>query len=312
MDAIRLSVLIACLNAQQTLGAQLEALATQDCPVPWELLICDNGSTDDTAAVVERYADRLPVRLIDAGARRGAAAARNVGARSARGEWLAFCDADDVVAEDWLATVCAALTEHRFVAGRFDGELLNSARARRSRPLDQQTGLQGGTDGTLPHAGAGNMGIHREVFLAVGGFDPSVPCLEDTDLCWRVQRTGVELVFVPEVVVHVRLRSTWRAMYRQGRDYGRAYADLQGRQATSPDVVPGRVDGAGGDGGHVPASPRTGPVARLSGLVTAWLGTPPSLARLVWQWGWHRGYHAAVAERRNRPAVEGPPRTGWS
>ena len=296
MDAaIRLSVLIACLNAQETLGDQLEALAGQPCPVPWELLVCDNGSTDGTAAVVERYADRLPVRLVDAGARRGAAAARNVGARLARGEWLAFCDADDVVAEDWLATVCAALTDHRFVAGRFDGERLNTARARRSRPLDQQTGLQGGSDGTLPHAGAGNMGIHRAVFLAVGGFDPAVPCLEDTDLCWRVQRTGVELVFVPRLVVHVRLRATWQAMYRQGVDYGRAHADLQSRHALSPSAAPD-------------AAVAAGVIRRLRGLVAAWFGTPPSLARFVWQWGWHRGFHAATAASRKGHVPSGPPR----
>ncbi|MFZ0160056.1 MAG: glycosyltransferase, partial [Kineosporiaceae bacterium] len=229
---IQLSVLIACLNAERTVGAQLEALASQDCPVPWEVIVCDNGSVDGTAAVVERYRERLPVHVVDASARRGPGAARNIGARAARGAWLAFCDADDVVAQDWLTTLCAALGAHVFVAGRFEGERLNGARARRARPLDQQAGLQRGPDGGLPHAGAGNMGIHREVFQGVGGFDPDVDCLEDTDLCWRVQRTGVPLEFVPGLIVHVRLRSTLGGMFRQGYAYGRAHAVLDARHAT--------------------------------------------------------------------------------
>src|SRR5512140_3870131 len=90
-----LSVIIACLNAATTLGTQLDALARQSSPVPWELLICDNGSTDATVAVALRYQDRIPgLRVVDASGVRGAGAARNQGAEEARGEWLAFCDAD--------------------------------------------------------------------------------------------------------------------------------------------------------------------------------------------------------------------------
>jgi glycosyltransferase involved in cell wall biosynthesis len=291
-EEIGLTVVIACLNSEGTIGAQLEALAEQQCPVSWELLVCDNGSTDGTAQVaqrcLERYGERLPLVLLDASVRRGAGSARNLGAAHARGRWLAFCDADDVVADDWLAQMCSALERYSFVGGRFEGERLNSARTLRSRSLDQQEGLQNSPAVTaLPHAGAGNMGIHRELFARIGGFDPTVPCLEDTDLSWRVQQLGVVLHYVPEVVVHVRLRSARRDMYRQGLAYGQAHALLEHRH--------GDLHHGADDGVRIVASTGfRGPRALLS----AWLGQRPSIGRLVWQLGWHRGYHEAVKGRQ--------------
>ncbi len=276
---VRLSVVIACLDAQDTIGVQLEALARQVLPLPdgagWEVLVCDNGSTDRTLEVVQGYRSRLPLRVIHASARRGAGAARNAGARAASGTWLAFCDADDEVAPGWVAAMADGLRRHAFVAGRFDSARLNGRRARRSRPVDQTTGLQrssGLVD--LPHAGAGNMGMHRELFLSLGGFDPEVRCLEDTDLSWRAQRAGAELVYLPEAVVHVRLRSTLPAMYAQGRAYGGAHAALESRYAA-------------------PASEGGGRPASSAGL-RAWLAGRPSLGRLVWQLGWHRGHRSAA------------------
>jgi glycosyltransferase involved in cell wall biosynthesis len=252
--------------------------------VPWELLICDNGSQDATIAVVEGFKDRLPLTLVDASAQRGPGAARNTGAERARGRWLAFCDADDVVGHDWLARMCAALERYPFVAGRFEGHLLNDARTLRSRALDQQEGLQlAATGDCLPHAGAGNMGIHRTLFLRVNGFDPTLSYLEDTDLSWRVQKLGVALEYVDDVLVHVRLRSSLVAMFQQGRNYGAAHAELRRRHGGLGQHIGTQVASL-----VVPSDGRG-----LRALVEAWVGSEPSLGRLVWQIGWHRGYRRA-------------------
>ena len=198
----------------------------------WELLICDNGSRDGTVALAQSWADRLPLRVVVADSIPGAGPARNAGVEAARGEWIGFCDADDEVADGWLTELCTALELHPFVAGRFEGERLNSARTLRSRALDQQDGLQLSSPTVgLPNAGGGNLGIHRSVFLAVGGFDTAVRYLQDTDLCWRVQLAGHPLVFIPDLVVHVRLRARLRDMYRQGRNYGASLASLERRYA---------------------------------------------------------------------------------
>ncbi len=219
-----LSVVIAAYNAAHTLGEQLESLALQQPAQGWEILVCDNGSTDGTRELVRAWEKDLPaLRLLDASARRGPAAARNEGARHATGRSLLFCDADDVVGQGWVRAMQEALRSHTFVAGRLEWQRLNDAELLRARPLPQQgAGLQVSTlIPGLRHAGAGNMGIRRELFLRVGGFCVDAPTLEDTDLCWRVQLAGQPLVEVPEAVVHVRLRPSVRGTVRQAFSYGR-------------------------------------------------------------------------------------------
>lgn len=303
-----LSVIIACLNAERTLGAQLEALASQECPVPWELLLCDNGSTDGSLVVAESFRRRIPgLRVVDAAAWPGAGPARNLGVRHARGEWVAFCDADDVVAGDWLAAICRALAQHPFVAGRFRGDRLNGARVLRSRPMPQRCALQVSDFGArLPHAGGGNMGIHRDAFLRLGGFDPAVRWLEDTDFSWRAQRDGIPLAFCPDVVVHVRLRRTFRSMYVQGWQYGVAHAVLEERYRRGPEPAAGAVvatDAAGvdRDGAGVARGPVPERVAPWEWLVDHLVG-----GRLWWRAGWVVGHRRQRRLQREAPAVRPP------
>jgi hypothetical protein len=277
-----LSVIIACLDGEDTLGTQLHALAVQPCPVPWELILCDNGSTDGTVALAESYRSRLPeLRIIDASAVRGAGPARNYGVQVARGRWVAFCDADDEVASDWLTTMAAALRDHRFVAGRFEKYRLNATRVLRSRPLQQQDELQSSDIGAgMSHAGGGNMGMHRADFLRIGGFDPQIRWLEDTDLSWRAQLSGIPLSFCPEVVVHVRLRNTFRTMYVQGYQYGLAHAWLEERYGR-----PG-VRGAQG------ACSVKGPEGASHGVHSLWARFVDHViaGRLAWRAGWVAGH----------------------
>lgn len=263
---VELTVVVAAFDAEATLGAQLDALAAQCVPFAWELVVADNGSTDGTADLARSYADRLPVRVVDASATRGAGAARNVGVSVARAPLVAFCDADDVVGDGWLVAMRTALRTHAFVAGRFDGERLNGPRVLRSRTIPQTAGLQEST--LLPGlhaAGAGNMGIRADVFRAVGGFDPGCLFLEDTDLCWRVQLAGVPLTWVPEAVLHVRLRGTLRSTLQQGYHYGSGEHWLALRYREQEErlralAAPGHAAGAAG---------ASAPVASSGAAVTA-------------------------------------------
>ena len=70
--AVRLSVVIACRDAAATLAEQLTALAAQPCPVPWEVLLCDDRSRDGGPELARRLAaelgDRLPLRVLDVAA----------------------------------------------------------------------------------------------------------------------------------------------------------------------------------------------------------------------------------------------------
>jgi glycosyltransferase involved in cell wall biosynthesis/predicted O-methyltransferase YrrM len=216
---MRLSVIIPCLNAADTIATQLEALADQCWSEPWEVIVADNGSTDGTQAVVERYQKRFRnCRLVDASDRRGGAHARNVGARFAMGEALVFCDADDAVGQGWVRAIGEALAKYDFLASRKEWEKLNPPWLYRNHGRPQEDGLQViSYPPYLPHAGGSGLGVKRLVHEAVGGFDESLPRLMDTDYCFRIQRAGVKLHFVQEAVVHGRYRNTLRGIFHQSR-----------------------------------------------------------------------------------------------
>ncbi|MCK4785785.1 MAG: glycosyltransferase [Desulfobacteraceae bacterium] len=220
---MKLSVIIPCLNAADTIAVQLEALASQCWPEPWEVIVSDNGSEDESQAIVKRYMESFPdLHIVDASARRGSAYALNIGARTALGDSLAFCDADDEVGTGWVAAMGEALSRYDFVAGRFDTEKHNDPWAQKSRRNPQLNGIQRyNYPDYLPHAGGGSLGVKRSIFEAVGGFDESLRALQDTDFCWKIQLAGTELRFVPDAIVHIRYRDTLGGVYCQARQYGK-------------------------------------------------------------------------------------------
>jgi len=221
------SVVLPCYNAARLLPQQLEALCMQTVAEGWELVVVDNGSTDDTAATVERFRARLPaLKLVRAVQRQGAGYARNAGVAAASGDRLLFCDADDVVAADWVETLARAVREGVIVAGRWDARRLNAAWLRTAFPLPQDDGLQEWSPAWLPHAGGGNLAMPRAVYEAIGPFDEDLPALEDTEFCFRAQLGGVRLVCEPAAVVSVRMRATLAGQYRQMRDYAEGQVGL--------------------------------------------------------------------------------------
>jgi glycosyltransferase involved in cell wall biosynthesis len=220
---VKVSVIIPCYNAAETIGEQLEALASQRFNQPFEVIVVDNGSTDETIAAVHPFKKRFrSIRIIDASGKQGAAYARNMGAKSATGDMLLFCDADDVVADGWLQAMTNALMKDQFVAGRLRWLQTKDDSPPTGRPIPQRSGLPVYSyPPFLPHAASANLGVKKSVHERVGGFDESWGQLEDTDYCWRIQLTGVDLVYQPEAVVNMRARGTFPKMVRQSWSWGR-------------------------------------------------------------------------------------------
>jgi glycosyltransferase involved in cell wall biosynthesis len=216
---MELSVVIPCYNAAEHIGAQLSALSRQLCQRSWEVVVADNGSTDATIEVVNQYQQVLPnLHVVDASDRSGSAHARNVGAHFARGKSLVFVDADDEVGAGYLAAMSAALAGYDFVASRFEIDKLNPRLIGAKLRNPQDTGLQKiAYPPYLSHAGGSGLGIKREIHHRVGGFDESLPRLQDTDYCFRVQNLGVKLHFAVDAVVHVRYSSEPVTLFHQAR-----------------------------------------------------------------------------------------------
>ena len=227
MAGPKLSVVLPCRNGAATVAEQLEALAAQDWSEPWELVVVDNGSTDDSMKIVERYRNRFPaLRIVDASERPGLAPALNAGVREARGEAVAFVNDDDLVAEGWLAAMGEALERHDLVAGLLEYDRLNEPWAIdvRGRPQERALAEWGFLD-YLPFACCATIGVRRTLHEAVGGFDEAmVPAGEDMDYCWRLQHAGASFRLAPAAVTHYRLRHSLRDLFRQGLAYGEGHA----------------------------------------------------------------------------------------
>ena len=219
---MKVSVIIPYLNAAGTVGSTLNALVEQSWPSDWEVIIADNGSTDALGPIVARYKTQIPsLKVIDASAKRGAAYARNVAVRASTGDRILFCDADDVPGCGWATAMALALNNHHFVAARFELQKLNPPSITASRGGTQTDGLQTCHFLPFPHAGGGSLGISRHLHDGVGGFDETILLGEDADYCMRVQLTGHKLVFVPDAVLHMRLRATQTGTFVQASRYAK-------------------------------------------------------------------------------------------
>jgi glycosyltransferase involved in cell wall biosynthesis len=216
----RFSVVIPAYNAQATLGQQLTALEGQTYQPPFEVIVADNGSVDATVEVARSFEGRLPgLRVIDAGERRGAAAARNAGARVASGEYLVFCDADDEVDPGWLDGFDRGVPDYEFMTGSIDHDRLNPTSGEshwRSHVSSLPLALR-----FKPYALSGNMAVTRTVFEESGGFPEDMDSVgEDVAFSWALQLAGHDLHFQPEAVVAYRHKHDMRPLWRQHVAFG--------------------------------------------------------------------------------------------
>jgi glycosyltransferase involved in cell wall biosynthesis len=223
------SVVVPVLDQARELSQQLEHVLGQESGTPFEVVVADNGSTDDSVPVAHAFA-RADERVVtvDASARPGPAAARNIGVSAATGDALVFCDADDVVAPGWLAACVRALEDCDAVAGTFDFASLSGGSSAAGVDVYSAEHF-----GFLPAGLGANLAVRADAFRAVGGFDESMRAGEDIDLCWRLQLAGYEFTSTPDAVVAKRERADAAARNRQQFAYGRHDARLYRRFRTA-------------------------------------------------------------------------------
>lgn len=225
---MKLSVILPCYNGAATVATQLEALAIQQWSDSWEVIVVNNGSTDNSMEIAETYRDRLSnLRIVDAykppAPRLPVAHSYNTGIGAATGDAFVFCEADDEVASNWLTAMGNALSKYDFVAGALRYDKLNPAWLVAAQDRwHQEEGLVDPDDRLKGGFAYGcNLGMRRSLYESIGELDQSLPTAADKDYCWRAQQAGFQLHFIPDAIIQYRLRHTPKTAYRQGKTWGK-------------------------------------------------------------------------------------------
>lgn len=198
--AFDVSVVIPAFNAEDYLAAAIESVLAQTfCPL--EIIVVDDGSTDRTAKIAEQFS--LPV-ICHCQPHRGIAATRNFGISAARGNWLAFLDADDLWTREKL--------ERQLAAAEKDGALeiiFGSVRQFVSPELSREDQLKlfvPSETSAAPHVGT--MLVRRAGFERAGWFDDTLKVAEFVEWFARAQDAGVRMTTLPEIVLKRRRHLT--------------------------------------------------------------------------------------------------------
>ncbi|WP_051062272.1 glycosyltransferase family 2 protein [Ilumatobacter nonamiensis] len=218
-QSVSYSVIVPTFNRAATIGRAIESVLSQDFE-NWELVIVDDGSTDDTAAVVRPLLSDRRIRYV-AQSNAGVAAARNTGASTATGSMLTFLDSDDEVTASWLADF------HRQVdlTGERVGFVSCGFRiAGRDCPPRWRDELSASPYNSL----SGTFAVSKRVFDIIGGYDAQLRQSENWEMVLRAldscQRASLKIAATPRcnLIVH---RAKNRTQQRS-RDLDRANAYL--------------------------------------------------------------------------------------
>lgn len=255
------------------------ALAEQTIdPHRFEVVIVDDGSPDDTAAVLERLAADVPftLRVLRHPRNRGAAAGRNTAWRAAAAPIVAFTDDDCTPAPTWLEAgleAMAAAPPKTFAVGATIPD--PTALAELGRPFSRSLHVA-----EPRFYETCNVFYRVEDLEVLGGLDEGYRVGEDTDLGLRAIEAGGQARWVPDAVVHHRVRpSSFRAHYREARRWADLALVLRRHPASRPQFVHARWFWK-----------RTHPpmITALIGLLLALVRRSPWPLALAGWWVYHR------------------------
>lgn len=219
---MKISVITAVFNNRDTIAGALDSVLAQSHPEV-ELIVIDGGSTDGTLEVLGGYGDKISVLVSEPD--RGIYDALNKGLRLATGEVVGFLHSDDVFADaDSLARVASG-----FLSEEIDAVYGDLVYVRRDNPQQVVRYWRAGTftkgrlrEGWMPpHP---TFYVRRVVYADLGGFDTRYRIAADYDCMLRFLSRGIKTVYVPQVLVKMRLggasnRSFKNILQKSREDY---------------------------------------------------------------------------------------------
>jgi prepilin-type processing-associated H-X9-DG protein len=220
----RVSVVVCSYNGAATLTECLDSLTRLRYP-DFELILVDDGSTDDTGAIADRFPEVRYLRQ----ANLGLSAARNAGLAAATGRVVAYTDSDCVADESWLVYLVQAMQDQGVDAvggpnvpppsGNWVAKCVAASPGGPSHVMLD--------DRRAEHVPGCNMAFDRDTLRALGGFDPQFrQAGDDVDICWRFIDAGMTIGYAAAALVWHHRRSTVGAYIGQQKGYGRSEAML--------------------------------------------------------------------------------------
>lgn len=217
-ESLTISVVVPVYNGEATIGSAIEHLLCQSLS-PAEIIVVDDGSTDETANILRSFGSRIKVLSKTNG---GPASARNEGARIANGGLIAFTDSDCFPSEDWLKELVKAF--HSLEVGGAGGTVRNAG----SGFIGQHVDLHGwmnpacGSDGKVLYLVTANACFRRDALLKANLFDERFrkPGGEDTEISVRLRSMGYEFAYVKTAAVWHRHRQTLRHQLKAIANHG--------------------------------------------------------------------------------------------
>lgn len=219
--SIRFSIVVPVHNNPEDLRNCIESLKALDYPQDrYEIIVVDNNSTDDTAAV----AKDMGVTCLSETRFQSSYAARNTGIGAAKGEFIAFTDSDCIADRNWLKAIDAVAGDE--AAGCLAGEILSVPPTTTVERFSDKIGLlrqKGPLSGWhfKPYAQTANAVYRKAVFDRIGLFDPTTNSGGDAAIAWRMlDKTSFTIRFVPEAIVYHHHRTSVPDLYSQFRRFG--------------------------------------------------------------------------------------------
>ncbi len=230
----RISVVVCSYNGARTIQDCFEGLVQLHYP-DYEVIVVNDGSTDETAKIAEKYGFRLISTE-----NRGLSNARNTGLDAATGAIVAYIDDDARPDPHWLSYLALTFLETTHVgvggpniAPPGDGAIAECVANAPGGPVHVLL-----SDREAEHIPGCNMAFRRAALKAIGGFDPRFRAAgDDVDVCWRLQERGWTLGFSPSAVVWHHRRNSLRAYWKQQCGYGKAEALLENKWPSKYNVA---------------------------------------------------------------------------
>ena len=217
------SIIIPVKNRPDEINACLKSLSLLDYPQErYEIIVVDDASTNSLIIDIEEK----PFQIVRIPHSRGASYCRNLGAKTAKGEILAFIDSDCLSHPEWLTSLIPAFIKPRvaIVGGYIDSydhkTLLDRYEKKMSSLTMGEDFKRTGINHSFFYVPTCNMLVKKDVFLSVGGFNEDLSVGEDVDFCLRISEQGYDTEYWPMGIVFHKHRNRLRSFSCRRFDYG--------------------------------------------------------------------------------------------